>query len=61
LKASALLGKSKLERGKLTAPLGATEALKKYLELKPEGLHAADVRETLAKIGGSVGTTLKQH
>ena len=61
VKASALLGKSRLEHGKLTAPPGATEALKKYLELDPEGVHAADVREMLGRIGTHVDTTLKQH
>jgi tetratricopeptide (TPR) repeat protein len=61
VKASALLGKSGLEHGRLTAPPAAREALEKYLELDPEGVHAPDVREMLAKIAGHVDTILKQH
>jgi tetratricopeptide (TPR) repeat protein len=59
VKASALYGKSKLERGKLNVPDGTQEALSKYLELDPQGQHAADAREMLAKIGSAIDTTFK--
>lgn len=59
LKASALYGKSKLEHGRLSVPAGTEEALSKYLELDPQGQHATDAREMLAKIGTAVQTTLK--
>ncbi|HEY6248485.1 MAG TPA: tetratricopeptide repeat protein [Candidatus Angelobacter sp.] len=62
VKASALFGKSKAERGKLVVPPGTQEALNKYLELDPQGPHAADAREMLAKIGSPVDTNFKsQH
>lgn len=59
VKASALYGKSKLEHGKLMAPPGVQDALNKYLELDPQGHHAADAREMLSKIGSDVETTFK--
>lgn len=59
VKASALYGRSKAEHGRLSVPPGTQEALSKYLELDPQGLHAAEVREMLAKIGSPVDTTFK--
>lgn len=59
VKASALYGKSKSEQGRLTVPPGTQEALSKYLELDPQGEHAAAAREMLSKIGSPVITTLK--
>lgn len=59
VKASALYGESKAEHGKLAVPAGTQDALAKYLELDPQGPHAADAREMLAKIGSPVDTTFK--
>ncbi|HEY6352220.1 MAG TPA: tetratricopeptide repeat protein [Candidatus Angelobacter sp.] len=60
VKASALFGESKAEHGKLTVPPGTQEALNnKYLELDSQGLHAADAREMLSRIGSPVDTTFK--
>lgn len=59
VKASALYGKSKLDHGKLAVPPGTQEALSKYLEINPQGDHAADARQMLSKIGSTVDTTLK--
>jgi tetratricopeptide (TPR) repeat protein len=35
------------EKGNVTAPAGAADALKKYLELAPDGEHAKEVRQML--------------
>lgn len=59
VKASALYGKSKLQRGKLNVPAGTQEALSKYLELEPGGQHATDAREMLSKIGSTINTSFK--
>jgi hypothetical protein len=40
---------------KMVAPPRTAEALKKYLELAPNGPHAQDVEAMLAFIGSSVG------
>jgi len=61
IKGSLLLSDSKMDKdGKLQPPPGTAEALNKYLELKPEGPHAADVKQMLAAIGAPVETTYKQ-
>ena len=59
VKASALYGKSKLEHGKLAVPPGTQEALSRYLELSPQGDHAADARQMLSKIGAPIDTVVK--
>jgi tetratricopeptide (TPR) repeat protein len=46
--------------GKVKAPSGAAEALKKYLELAPNGAHAGDVKQMLGFIGSTVETTYKK-
>lgn len=61
IKASALYGKSKSEHGKLSVPPGTEEALNKYLQLDPQGQHAADARAMLARIGSPVDTTFKSR
>jgi tetratricopeptide (TPR) repeat protein len=61
IKASVLYGKSKAEHGRLAVPPGTQEALTKYLELDPQGPHAADAREMLAKIGSPIDTTYKSQ
>jgi tetratricopeptide (TPR) repeat protein len=43
--------------GKIIAAPGTTEALQKYLELKPDGSFAASAKELIAQLGGSVSTT----
>ena len=43
--------------GKIVAAPGTTEALQKYLDLKPDGPFAASAKELIAQLGGSVSTT----
>lgn len=48
IKGSALFGNGKIDaNGKYALPAGTVEALKKYLELAPDGSHAGDVRAML--------------
>jgi tetratricopeptide (TPR) repeat protein len=52
IKGSLLVGDSKLDKdGKVQTPPGTGEALKKYLELAPNGPHTGDVKEMLKYIG----------
>jgi tetratricopeptide (TPR) repeat protein len=52
VKGSLLVGDSKTDKdGKVTSPPGTIEALRKYLELAPNGAHAEDVRQMLAYLG----------
>jgi tetratricopeptide (TPR) repeat protein len=44
---------------KITAPPGCVEAYQKYLELAPDGPHAADVKGILEGIGEQVKSTYK--
>jgi tetratricopeptide (TPR) repeat protein len=44
---------------KITAPPGCVEAYQKYLELAPDGPHAADVKGILAGIGEQVKESFK--
>src|SRR5262249_37930781 len=61
IKGSLLIAESKADSsGKITAPRGTAEALKRYLALAPEGAHAKDVKELLAYIGASADTTNKK-
>jgi tetratricopeptide (TPR) repeat protein len=61
IKGSLLVGESKTDSsGKLTAPPGAAEALRKYLELAPAGAHAKDVKEMLSFIGSKPETTYQK-
>ncbi len=50
LKGSALFGSVKVVAGTWVAPAGTAEALKKYLELAPEGEHAAEAKELLGAL-----------
>lgn len=43
--------------GKIIAPPGATDALQKYLDLKPEGPYAPSAKEMITQLGGTVSTT----
>ena len=61
IKGSLLVGESKTDSsGKVTAPPGAAEALKRYLELAPTGAHADDVKQLLSFIGSNVESTYKK-
>lgn len=61
IKGSLLIAASQTDKdGKITAPPGTSEALNKYLELQPDGAHAADVKQMLAYIGSKVETTYKK-
>jgi tetratricopeptide (TPR) repeat protein len=61
IKGSLLIGESKTDSsGKLMAPPGAAESLKRYLELAPNGAHANDVKQMLSFIGSNVDTTYKK-
>lgn len=58
IKGSLLLANSKMDaKGNAVAPPGTAEALKKYLELSPEGPHAADVKAMLEYIGSNANPT----
>lgn len=59
VKASVLFGQGRLQQGRYQVPDGTREALTKYLELSPEGQHAADARAMLEKIGSKIETTYK--
>src|ERR1044071_1355419 len=62
IKGSLMLGDSKQDKeGKLQAPPGTSEALNKYLELAPDGPHAADVKAMLQAIGAKIETTYKER
>jgi tetratricopeptide (TPR) repeat protein len=53
IKGSAMFGKGEPDRsGKYMPPNGTADALNKYLELDPNGEHAADVKEMLKMIEG---------
>ncbi len=43
--------------GKVVAAPGTTEALQKYLQLKPDGPFAASAKELITQLGGTVNTT----
>lgn len=53
-----LVAKATLDKeGKMVAPEGTSEALNKYLELKPDGPYAQGAKDLLASIGGKVETS----
>jgi tetratricopeptide (TPR) repeat protein len=58
IKGSLLLASSSADKdGKVKPAPGTEEALKKYLELAPDGPHAADVKQMLEYLGSKVETT----
>jgi tetratricopeptide (TPR) repeat protein len=60
IKGSLMMGAGKLDaQGKYVAPTGTAETLNKYLELSPDGPHAADVKEMLGAIGAKIETSYK--
>jgi tetratricopeptide (TPR) repeat protein len=51
IKGSVMLGNGTVDqKGKFVVPHGTVEALKKYLELQPNGAHVSDVKEMLNAI-----------
>jgi tetratricopeptide (TPR) repeat protein len=61
IKGSVLIAESTTDaKGQLTPPPGTAEALKKYLELAPDGGHVQDVKQMLDFIGAKVETTYKE-
>jgi tetratricopeptide (TPR) repeat protein len=53
-----LVAKATLDKeGKMVAPEGTSEALNKYLELKPDGPYAQGAKDLIASIGGKVETS----
>lgn len=62
IKGSSLYGNGKLDKdNKYVVPPGTTEALNKYLELAPDGPHAADVKAMLQGLGVKIETTYKER
>jgi len=62
IKGSSLYGNGKLDaQNKYVVPPGTADALKKYLELAPDGPHAADVKAMLEAIGAKIETTYKER
>lgn len=58
IKGSALYGDGKLDaNNKYVVPSGTAEALNKYLQLAPDGAHAADVKAMLDAIGAKIETS----
>ncbi|HEV3042036.1 MAG TPA: tetratricopeptide repeat protein [Candidatus Angelobacter sp.] len=58
IKGSSLYGSGKLDKdGKYIPPPGTAEALNKYLELDPNGSHAADVKAMLDALGVKIETS----
>jgi tetratricopeptide (TPR) repeat protein len=53
-----LVAKATVDKeGKMVAPEGTSEALNKYLELKPDGPYAQGAKDLLSSIGASVQTS----
>jgi tetratricopeptide (TPR) repeat protein len=61
IKGQALIPKATVDAKtqKIVAPPGCVEAYQQYLELAPDGPHAADVKGILAGIGAQVKSTYK--
>ncbi|HWF04482.1 MAG TPA: carboxypeptidase regulatory-like domain-containing protein [Candidatus Angelobacter sp.] len=62
VEAISLIGMSdgKLDaQGHYIAPPGTTEALNKYLELAPDGPHAAEVKQIMDQLGAKIETNYK--
>ncbi len=62
IKGSALFGQGKMDaQNKYVPPPGTAEAFKKYLELAPDGSHAADVKAMLEAVGAKIETSYKDR
>lgn len=61
IKGQALIPQAKYDEATktITAPPGCVEAYQMYLQLAPDGAHAADVKAVLAGIGAPVKSTFK--
>jgi tetratricopeptide (TPR) repeat protein len=61
LKAAALVQKASVDAktGKIVLPPGCEEAYQKYLQLAPDGPHAAEVKEVLASAGETIKSSYK--
>jgi tetratricopeptide (TPR) repeat protein len=60
IKGSLMVGQGKLDaNNKYVVPPGTAETLNKYLELAPDGGHAADVKAMLEAIGAKIETSYK--
>ena len=58
IKGSLLMGAGKMDaQGKYIPPDGTAETLNKYLQLAPDGAHAADVKQMLEMIGAKIETS----
>jgi tetratricopeptide (TPR) repeat protein len=57
VKGQALIQKATVDNGKVVAPPGCVEAYNKYLQLAPDGNHAAEVKGILQGIGAPVPGT----
>jgi hypothetical protein len=56
-KGSNLIGLAKMDaNNKVIAPPGTAEAFQKYLELQPNGVHAAEAKSMLALVGSTLET-----
>jgi len=56
-----LMNKVTLDKdGKMQAPAGTTDALQKYLELKPDGANADAAKAILEQLGSTVATTFER-
>ena len=56
---SMLAGMTVAKDGKVTFPPGNKEAFEKYLELKPQGANAAEARDFITQMGGTIQTEYK--
>jgi len=62
IKGSLLIASSSADKeGKINAPPGTAEALNKYLQLQPDGPHAADVKQMLQYIGSKFESSYKSE
>jgi tetratricopeptide (TPR) repeat protein len=60
IKGAAMYGNGKMDaNNKYVVPSGTSDALQKYLELAPDGSHAADVKAMLQALGVPIETTYK--
>jgi tetratricopeptide (TPR) repeat protein len=60
IKGSLMVGQGKLDASnKYVVPPGTAETLNKYLQLAPDGGHAADVKAMLEQIGAKIETSFK--
>jgi tetratricopeptide (TPR) repeat protein len=59
IKGQSLVGGAKLIDNKYVLPPGCAEAYQKYLELAPNGEHAAEVRDLMTSLGQTVNTKYK--